>query len=206
MRTRITLKNTVFFEANQQYAGDLHADKIHADILQFTKKWNWKWIVQHQGYFCRKHPATNLSFAPKYCTFKAGLSSLSDCWEKYEAQILDVSDSNQNVETTCNSKSSLQNLKIFSSKGCRKTNKWWIIYAANTAILKLRIFRGRYCFRLWVFALAGEYFYCWHWGALLKALHGEWSHDLPKPCCSIIFEFALTNHMYMQIVSLNWGH
>ena len=38
------------------------------------------------------------------CIFKAGLSSLSDGWAKYKGKVPDVSDSNQNVETTCNSK------------------------------------------------------------------------------------------------------
>ena len=37
--------------------------------------------------------------------------------------IPDVSDPNQNVEATCNSKLSLHNLKIYSSKGCRKTSQ-----------------------------------------------------------------------------------
>ena len=32
------------------------------------------------------------------------------------------------------------------------------MYVANTAILNLRIFSGKYHFRLWVFASTGEYF------------------------------------------------
>ena len=35
--------------------------------------------------------------------------------------------------------SSLENLKIYSSKGCRKSSQRWILYVANTAILELRI-------------------------------------------------------------------
>ena len=38
------------------------------------------------------------------CIFKAGLSSSYDCWPKYKEKVPDMSDSNQNVETTCNSK------------------------------------------------------------------------------------------------------
>ena len=38
------------------------------------------------------------------CIFKAGLSSSYDCWAKYKEKVPDMSDSNQNVETTCNSK------------------------------------------------------------------------------------------------------
>ena len=53
------------------------------------------------------------------CIFKAGgLSSSFDGWAKYKEKVPDVSDLNQNVETTCNSK-----LKIYSSKGYRKTNQ-----------------------------------------------------------------------------------
>ena len=38
------------------------------------------------------------------CIFKAGLSSSYDGWVKYKEKVPDVSDPNQNVETTCNSK------------------------------------------------------------------------------------------------------
>ena len=75
------------------------------DMVQFAKRWNWKWTVQHQGYFCRKLAATNVSSAPKYmCIFKAGLSSSYDDCAKYNEKVPDVSDPNQNVETTCCSK------------------------------------------------------------------------------------------------------
>ena len=36
--------------------------------------------------------------------FKAVILSLSDGWTKYKVKAPNVSDSNQNVETTCNSK------------------------------------------------------------------------------------------------------
>ena len=39
------------------------------------------------------------------CIFKAGLSSPYDCWAKYREKVpTDVSDPNQDFETTCNSK------------------------------------------------------------------------------------------------------
>ena len=38
------------------------------------------------------------------CIFKPGLSSSYDGWAKYKEKVPDVSDPNQNVETTCNSK------------------------------------------------------------------------------------------------------
>ena len=58
------------------------------------------------------------------CIFKAGLSSLYDGWAKYKEKVPDLSDPNQNVKTTCNS--SLYNVKIYSSKGCRKSSPRWI--------------------------------------------------------------------------------
>ena len=68
------------------FAGDFHVglDETNADMLQFTKKWNWNWIVYHQGYFSRKPPGTNVSFAMMYvpCLRKIKLSSLSDGWVK----------------------------------------------------------------------------------------------------------------------------
>ena len=57
------------------------------------------------------------------CIIKAGLSSSYDCCAKYKEKVPDVSDPNQNVEATCNSKLSLHNLKIYSSKGCRKAGQ-----------------------------------------------------------------------------------
>ena len=38
------------------------------------------------------------------CIFKAGLSRLSDGWAKYQEKVSDVSDPDQNVDKTCNSK------------------------------------------------------------------------------------------------------
>ena len=57
-----------FLEGNKLFAGDLRAnlDEINADMVQFTKRWNWKWIVEHQGYFCRMFAATSVSSLPKY--------------------------------------------------------------------------------------------------------------------------------------------
>ena len=46
---------------------------------------------------------------------------------KCKEKVPDVSDPNQNVETT---NSSLHNLKIYSSKGCRKTSQRWIYVAS----------------------------------------------------------------------------
>ena len=40
-------KNMAFPEGNKLFAGDFRAnlDERNADMVQFTKRWNWKWIV-----------------------------------------------------------------------------------------------------------------------------------------------------------------
>ena len=40
-------KNMAFPERNKLFAGDLrpNLDEANADMVQFTKRWNWKWIV-----------------------------------------------------------------------------------------------------------------------------------------------------------------
>ena len=40
-------KNVALSKGNQLSAGDFHVilDEMKAGMLQFTKKWNWKWIV-----------------------------------------------------------------------------------------------------------------------------------------------------------------
>ena len=67
-----------FSEENQLFASDFPAnqDKANADRVQFTKRWDWKWIVKHQGCFCRKLAATNASSAPKHM-YPQGWSSMN---------------------------------------------------------------------------------------------------------------------------------
>ena len=40
-------KSMTFSEGNKLFAGDLLANlnEANADMVQFTKIWNWKWIV-----------------------------------------------------------------------------------------------------------------------------------------------------------------
>ena len=102
--------------------------------------------------------------------------------------------------------SSLHNLKIYSSKGCRKTSQRWIIctYLTRTAILNIRIFSRRYHFRLWVFASTGEYFYYWHWRVLPNVLQSKWMPRPLKTLYIILRLFVLNHHMYIfQIGSFN---
>ena len=60
-----------------------------------------------ERYFYRRFAATNVCSAPKYehlPVFKVGLSSSYDGRAKCKEKVPDVSDPNQNVETTCNFK------------------------------------------------------------------------------------------------------
>ena len=40
-------KNIAFPEGNKLFAGDFRAnlEETNADMVQFTKRWNWIWIV-----------------------------------------------------------------------------------------------------------------------------------------------------------------
>ena len=69
-----------------------------------------------------------------------------------------MSDSNQNLEATCNFKLKLE---LIHHKDADKLAKDELCsYLANAAILELRIFSRRYHFRLWVFAATGKNVYC----------------------------------------------
>ena len=72
-------------EGDQLLAGAFHAiiDKVEADILQIEKKWNWKLMFIHQGYFLRKIPAINVNFAPKYMQLRPS-TLVFEVWEKYK--------------------------------------------------------------------------------------------------------------------------
>ena len=54
------------------------------------------------------------------CIFKAGLSRLSDDWVKYIEKLPYMSDLNQNVKTTCNSKNKFTELKDLFIKRVQK--------------------------------------------------------------------------------------
>ena len=63
----------------------------------FTKSFQLQLSVLHQS----------------MCIFKAGLSGLSDAGQNIYKKVPDVSDSNQNVVTTCNSKLKLERKDLF---------------------------------------------------------------------------------------------
>ena len=57
-----------FSEENKLFAGGFRAnpDETNPDMVQFTKRWNWEWIIYHQEYFYKNLAATNVSSVPKY--------------------------------------------------------------------------------------------------------------------------------------------
>ena len=72
------------------------------------------------------------SYKCQFCTnvcyehlpvFKAGLSSSYDGWAKCKEIVPNVLDPNQDVQKHATPNSSLHKLKIYSSKGCRKTSQ-----------------------------------------------------------------------------------
>ena len=82
------------------------------------------------------------------CILKALIKSSSyDCWT---AEYLVCQIPIKMLKLHAIPNSSLHNLKIYSSRGCRKTSQRcrWIRYLANTTILNIRIFSRRYHLRL----------------------------------------------------------
>ena len=82
-------------------------------MYQFTKKWNWKQIVYHQGYIFTNLPTTNISSTPDYLHLQDWFLKFKWCCTKYKAKVPDVSNPNQNIEITCKCKLKFTELKRF---------------------------------------------------------------------------------------------
>ena len=80
---RSILRNMASSEGNQSLARAFHSimDKIEVDILQIAKKWNWKWIFIHQGYFFQKNSNYKCQFRSKV---RAPSRLVSKIWTKYK--------------------------------------------------------------------------------------------------------------------------
>ena len=77
------------------------------------------------------------------CNFKVGLSSLINYWVKYKEKVNDVSYSEQNVETTCNSKLKLTEIKdLFIERVLTVKYELCMLLTAYLKLLKPRIFSG----------------------------------------------------------------
>ena len=83
----------------------LHAllDEMNTGMLHFTKKWNW-WLSNIKHTFTESFQKKLSVLHQSICIFNGDVSSLSDGWAKYKEKVTEMSDFNQNVETTCNSK------------------------------------------------------------------------------------------------------
>ena len=102
----ITLKNMVFPKGNKLFVGVL--------VLIWMKE-TLIWFILHRDGTGNGLSSTKDIFAESLqlqmsvlhqsmCIFKALKSSSYDGWIKYKEKVPDVSDPNQNVKTTCNSK------------------------------------------------------------------------------------------------------
>ena len=110
-------------------------------------------LITDEGYFCRKFAATKCQFCIKLCASSGLVSQVyMMAGENIKKKYLMCRISIKMLKQHAIPDSSFHNVKICSSKGCRKTSQRWIIciYVANTAILNLQIFSGGYHFRLWV--------------------------------------------------------
>ena len=74
-------KNMAFSEGNKLFAGDFRAnlDEPNADMVQFTKRWNWKVIVSNTKDTFAESLQLQISVLHQImCILKAGLSSSYD--------------------------------------------------------------------------------------------------------------------------------
>ena len=116
-------KNIAFPEGNELFAGDFRTnlDEENADMVQFTKRWNWKWIVQHQGYFCRKFEATSWSIFQSSRLVSHVHNMMTGQNVKKKCLICQIQIKMLKQHATPSS--SLHNLKMYSSKGCREATQ-----------------------------------------------------------------------------------
>ena len=64
-----------FPEGNKLFVGDIHAnlDETKADMVQFTKRWNWKRISNIKDTFAESLQLQMSVLHQSMCIFKAGL-------------------------------------------------------------------------------------------------------------------------------------
>ena len=113
-----------FPEGNKLLAGDLRAnlDETNADIVQFTKRWNWKGLPNTKDTFAECLQLQISVLHQSMCIFRAGLSSClvshmiaeQSMKKKYIMHQIPIKMLTQHAIPN----SRLYNLKIYSSKGC----------------------------------------------------------------------------------------
>ena len=168
-------------------------------MFQFTKRWNTKYTFL---YF------SNIKFTfaeyvsvlhQNTCIFKTGLSNKVVARQNIKKNYLMCQIPIKMLKQHAIPNSSLQNLKIYSSQGCRKTSQKWIMYVANTVNSNLNLFfSGRYHFELWVFTslrLANTF-------TTDKMSIKVNDAKTFKNFVGIILRFLLTNHLYCRLTDL----
>ena len=98
----------VFPEGNKLFAGDIRAnpDEINADMVNLQRDGTGNRLSNIKGTFAESlQVQVSVLLHQSMCIFKAGLSSLYDCWAKYKEKVPDVSGPNQCFEATCISNS-----------------------------------------------------------------------------------------------------
>ena len=95
-----------FPEGNKLFTGDLCAIWMKKTLLWFNlqRAGTENGLCNIRDTFAESLQLQMSVLHQSMCIFKAGLSSSYDCWAKYKEKVPDVSDPNQNVETTYNSK------------------------------------------------------------------------------------------------------
>ena len=148
----INIKNMASSEGDQALTGAFHAimEKTEDDMLQIVKKWNWKWIFIHQGYFFTKVPTINSNFAPKHVHLQGSSLRLGQNCKDVPTKIL-----KRNVNKTQFSK---RKKDLLLNSRDRLAKERWIHVKSNSKAFK---FQQKRChFRLWVFAFNSQCFYC----------------------------------------------
>ena len=103
---RQDLKNIAFPKGNKLFSGDFLLIWMKQTLIWFNlqRDGTENGLSNIKDTFAESLQLQMSVLHQSMCIFKAGLSSSYDCWAKYKEKVPDVSDPNQNVETTCNSK------------------------------------------------------------------------------------------------------
>ena len=103
-------KNIAFPKGNKLFAGDfrVNLDETNTDKVQFTKRWNWKWILYHKDTFAEslllQMPVLHQSMSIFQSSRLVSQVHMMAVQHVKKKELPDVSDTNQNVESTYNSK------------------------------------------------------------------------------------------------------
>ena len=98
----------VFPEGNKLFAGDIRAnpDETNADMVNLQRDGTGNRLSKIKDTFAESlQVQVSVLLHQSMCIFRAGLSSLYDCWAKYKEKVPDVSGPNQCFEATCISNS-----------------------------------------------------------------------------------------------------